>query len=153
PVLRPPRAARRVTGVSGSAKLANADSVPIHLGEPYVAVRTGRDRRKADSGLRGRFPDGPVGGDSPELVPFPEPEIPVRPGRDSCKLGVAGGDGELGDGSGRRDPADLVAAVFREPEVPVRPGRDPDRVALWGRDGELACHGPGRRDPTDLVPV
>ena len=44
----------------------------------------------------------------------------------------ARGDGELGDGVGRRvDHPDLVAVGLGEPEVAVGPRRDPDGTGCW----------------------
>ena len=37
-----------------------------------------------------------------------KPEVAVRAGRDAARTAVGGGDWELGDDAGRRDPADLV---------------------------------------------
>ena len=48
-----------------------------------------------------------------------KPEVAVRAGRDPAGRCRPWGR-ELGDDAGRRDPADLVAAVLGEPEVAVR---------------------------------
>ena len=53
--------------------------------------------------------------DPPDLVAISlgEPEVAVRAGRDAEGGAASGGDRELGDDAGRRDPPDLVGTVFR----------------------------------------
>ena len=65
-----------------------------------------------------------------------EPEVAVGARRDPVGTGIGGGDGELGDGVGRRvDHPDLVGAALGEPEVAVGARRDPvgPGSRRWGR--------------------
>jgi hypothetical protein len=66
---------------------------------------------------------------------FVNQRLPSGPGGDPGDVGV-GGDGELGDGPGRRDPADRVG--LGEPDVAVGPCGDPSRGVVALGERELA---------------
>ena len=78
--------------------------------------------------------------------------LPSGPGGDLLRVDSGRGDGELGDGAGRRvDLTDFVAGLLDEPEVAIGPRHDPCRVAAGGGDREIGDH-PGRWvDPTDAA--
>ena len=74
--------------------------------------------------------------------------LPSGPAVIPLGLGIGGGDGELGDGVGRRvDHPDLVGCRLGEPEVAVGARRDPEG-RTGGRDGEL---GDGDRQQATIL--
>ena len=126
-----PCGAEPAVGTVKSSDLAGrrhpADAV-LQLREPEIAVRARRDlqrkRRHADRVLAVDLGRRLASDDElPELglLELGEPEVAVGAGRDAVGAAVDGGDEELGDDTGGRDPADLVVVELGEPEVAVGP--------------------------------
>src|SRR5260370_740189 len=78
------------------------DVVPDQLGEPDLAVWTGRDAPGLARGRGNReLGDSTAGGDPPDLIPrgLGEPDLAVGTEGDAERRTARGGERELGDGA------------------------------------------------------
>lgn len=103
------------------------DSVAGTFGEPYVAIRTGRDACRSCIGrdTYAELGDHPGGRNPPDpvAVTFREPHVAIGARRYAQKACIRGDDSaELSDDPCRSNPPD--AAKFREPKITIGAGRD-----------------------------
>src|SRR5215470_15985034 len=103
------------------------DLVASVLRNPKITGRVSCDAKWAASGFNGlHVCEDTTGSDPYDHIDgrLCEIQVPVRPRRDSLRLGVGCGNRELRDHAARSDPANDVVELVHKPQVAIRASGD-----------------------------